>query len=121
MTPIATKSIQKVPLINQVGLEFVSIHDIIYFESDKNYLWVKLKSGERKYYFCSLGKVEQLLAQFNCFYRIHHSYIVNINQVKSYKKGDGGEIILDNEERIPVSRNKRSGFLKWVFANNGEV
>ena len=60
-------------------------------------------------------KIDKLLSQYNCFYRIHNSYIININQIKAYKKGDGGEVVLEDSERLPVSRNRKNGFLEWIY------
>ncbi len=50
------------------------------------------------------GKLEELeLALPDNFFKCHRSYIVNFHHVQRYEKGD---IQLDNEERIPLSKRK---------------
>ena len=50
------------------------------------------------------GKLEELeLTLPDNFFKCHRSYIVNFHHVQSYDKGD---ILLDNEESIPLSKRK---------------
>lgn len=44
------------------------------------------------------------------FFRVHNSYVINLNKVSEYFKTDG-YVVLDNQKEIPVSRNKKSAFL----------
>jgi len=41
------------------------------------------------------------------FFRIHNSYLVNINHIREFIKSDGQYIILDDSTNLPVSRAKR--------------
>ena len=59
----------------------------------------------------TLKKTETLLQNNHSFYRIHHSYLINLDFVKQYIKGDGGEVVMANEKTLPVSRVKRIEFL----------
>jgi two-component system LytT family response regulator len=45
------------------------------------------------------------------FFRIHHSFLVNLKYVVQYQRGEGGEVVLSNGEHIPVSRSKKQDFL----------
>jgi two-component system LytT family response regulator len=45
------------------------------------------------------------------FFRIHNSYLINLKYVKKYIRGEGGEVVMNNGEQIPVSRTKKQEFL----------
>ena len=45
------------------------------------------------------------------FYRIHQSFLINLRYVKEYIKGEGGEVIMINEDRLDVSRRRKGQFI----------
>jgi two-component system LytT family response regulator len=49
---------------------------------------------------------EELLADYQ-FIRCHQSHIVNKKFIKSWVKEDGGYLLLYDQTRVPVSRQKR--------------
>ena len=49
------------------------------------------------------------------FFRIHHSYCINMKFVQSYIRGEGGEVVLNNGIHLPVSRTKKKDFLTIGF------
>ncbi|MBK9744864.1 MAG: LytTR family transcriptional regulator [Saprospiraceae bacterium] len=57
----------------------------------------------------TMKEYEQVL-ECNGFYRIHNSFIINLNFVEMVVKGDGGSIIV-NGSKIPTSRTKRPEIL----------
>lgn len=88
------------------GFQVVNITDILYCESDTNYT---------NFYFanrsviCSskpIHEYETMLEDSN-FVRIHKSFLVNLEHVKEYLKGEGGSIILNNNKEIEVSRRRK--------------
>lgn len=58
----------------------------------------------------SLKELESMLPE-NLFFRIHDSHIINLGRVKEYRKEDGGLVILENNDQVPVSRRKKQEFL----------
>ncbi|WP_083692362.1 LytTR family DNA-binding domain-containing protein [Seonamhaeicola sp. S2-3] len=48
------------------------------------------------------------------FFRVHNSYLVNLNHIKKYTKGKGGYITLTNNENIDVSHRRKDMFLKII-------
>ena len=64
-----------------------------------------------------LGEYEKLLPQEN-FVRIHDKYIVNINSIQEYIKGNGGDVILENGARLTVAVRRKEELLnrfeKWL-------
>lgn len=91
---------------------FLLPEEIIYCESDGNYCSIHLKGNKRLFVSRKLKDIERLLPP-QYFYRIHHSYVVNIEKVREYLKTDG-YVILDENNKIPVSRQRRSLFLERI-------
>jgi two-component system, LytTR family, response regulator len=100
----------KIALPSAEGLVFIMVNEIFYCEASSNY--TIFYTSENKQYVVSktLGEYEDLLLSHN-FFRIHHSYLVNLNMIKKYIKGDGGYVILNNNVSLTVSKRKRSDFL----------
>ena len=45
------------------------------------------------------------------FFRIHNSYIVNLNKIKEFIKHDG-YVVMQSNDKIPVARQRKSDFLE---------
>jgi two-component system LytT family response regulator len=43
---------------------------------------------------------------------VHHSWLVNLNEVEKYIKGEGGSLIMSDGTTIDVSRNRKEILLK---------
>ena len=48
------------------------------------------------------------------FLRIHQSYLLNINYIKRYEKGDGGKVILSGDISLPVATRKKDQLLQLL-------
>lgn len=46
------------------------------------------------------------------FLRVHHSHIVNLNEVNKYIRGEGGYLIMSDESTVDVSRSRKEMLLK---------
>ena len=99
---------QKIALPGQRGLDFIPLHEILYFESDGNFSWVHLFNGRKNFVSRSLKKIESLLEQ-HPFYRIHHQFLINLEQLVRYEKADSRVILADGRQ-LPVARDKKGGF-----------
>ena len=62
-----------------------------------------------------MKEYEDMLAEQN-FYRIHHSYLINLNEIKKYVRGEGGYVIMNNDKSLDVSKRKKEGFLSRIGA-----
>ncbi|WP_394747795.1 LytR/AlgR family response regulator transcription factor [Spongiimicrobium salis] len=103
-------SIQKKITINTDGkLLFLENNEILYAESDGNYSTIYLSDGQKIVLTKKLKEVEKLLPQ-DSFFRIHNSFIINLNKIKEFLKTDG-YVVLQSNDKIPVSRQKKSDFL----------
>ncbi len=93
-------------------LLFFKPEEIIYCESDGNYCHIFLENDEKLFVTKKLKEIESLLPQNN-FYRVHHSFVVNLDKVREYLKADS-YLVLNNHKKIPVSRNKKNSFLDKI-------
>lgn len=107
----------KIPLSTSNGLIFVKISDVMYCESSGNYTNFYLCDSKKIVVSRQLGEYEKLLPENN-FTRIHDKYIINLNYIKEYIKGSGGEVVLENGKEIPVATRRKEDFLarfeKWL-------
>jgi two-component system LytT family response regulator len=97
------------------GYQMEKLNDIIYCEADSNYTKVHLSDGRVLLVSRTLKDVEELLfSQY--FFRIHKSFLVNMNYVKSFSR-TGKDVQLDNTVKLPVSARKHDEFVtvltKW--------
>lgn len=85
---------------------FVRTTDIVRCEASNNYTTIFLSDGEKLVASRPIFEYEELLRDYG-FFRCHQSHLVNKRVVKSWVKEDGGYLLLDNDQQVPVSRNKK--------------
>jgi len=103
----------KVALPVTNGLVFVDASEIIYGESSGNYTIIHTKDGRKFTISRTLKDYEDLLRHHH-FFRIHHSFLINLKEVKSYTRGEGGTVTLSNGVSLDVSKRKKEAFLeRW--------
>ena len=106
-------SLQKKITINTDGkLLFLQSDEILFAESDGNYSTLFLSDGQKILLTKKLKEVNQILPK-DTFFRIHNSFIINLNKIKEFLKTDG-YVILQSNHKIPVSRQKKSDFLELI-------
>lgn len=97
--------------INTDGkLLFLDVDDIVYIESDGNYSTLFLQDQKKIVVTKKLKEVDALLPE-HYFFRIHNSYIINLNKIKAFIKNEG-YVIMDSNHKIPVARQRKSDFLE---------
>ena len=107
-------AINKLALPTMEGLQMVTIDSIINCESDGNYTIVLLKNKQKLVVSRTLKDIEGLLDE-HPFARVHHSYLVNLNEIEKYVKGEGGYLVMSNGSTIDVSRSKKESLLKRLL------
>lgn len=92
------------------GLTFVKCSDIVYCEASGNYTTFFLRDDRKYVVSKTLKEYENLLANHQ-FFRIHHSYLVNLKEIVKYTRGEGGFVTLTNGVNLDVSKRKKESFL----------
>ena len=57
-----------------------------------------------------LKEVDAILPE-HYFFRIHNSFIINLNKIKEFIKSEG-YVVMESNHKIPVARQRKSDFLK---------
>ena len=97
------------PLID--GFEVVQVRDIIRCAAHDNYTDFYLTDGSTRMICRTLKFYEGVLEEFG-FMRVHKSHLVNLQYVKRYKKGKGGQLILTDESVVDVAPAKKKELLE---------
>lgn len=95
-------------------IEFVEVSNIIRCQADGNYTIFHLRNGEKLLISKTLKEYDELLSSFN-FLRVHQSHLINLDEIKSFIKTDGGYIQMKDGTNITISRQRREmvlGILK---------
>jgi two-component system, LytTR family, response regulator len=106
-----TKVLNKIALKDTNGFTLVAFNDIVFIRGENNYSEFKLVNGSKMLVSKTLSSVEDIL-DMEVFFRIHKSFIINLQYVASFKKADGGDLIMTDGTSIPISRNKKDEFLE---------
>lgn len=102
----AEMKFQKFVSINSIKkIELVKINDISYLEADGRYTVVYLTNGVSKMASKNIGEFQKLLDP-DIFCRIHHKFIINMDNLININKGDGYYCEMTNNKNIPVSKRK---------------
>lgn len=112
LKPKVTSADGKITIPTQNGFEVLEINTILYGKADDNYTQLFLADGRKKLVSKTLKYFETLLEE-NGFVRIHKSYLVNVNCIKTYKKGKGGTVVLNNGKELSVSPSKKAVLLSF--------
>ena len=101
----------RIALTTGEGLIFVATGDILYCRAESNYTNVVLTGGRKIMVSRVLKELDETLSGAD-FYRVHSSFLININHVKKFIRGEGGYIVMDNDENITLSRSRRQEFME---------
>jgi len=102
---------KKIIIPAQDGLEFIAIKNILHCEGTDGYTKIHVQDKRTLLSSQSIGHFKKLLEN-NEFYLVHKSYLINLNHIEKYL--NEGYILLSENYKIPVSRNRRSAFLELL-------
>ncbi|GAA4277179.1 LytR/AlgR family response regulator transcription factor [Aquimarina mytili] len=100
-----------IPSLSEVKI--IKVEDIIYLQSEGKYTIFHTSNNCTIVSSKNLGVYEELLAQNN-FFRIHHSYLVNMSFALNVQKRDGTYLEIPNQKYLPVSKRKTEPFYRFL-------
>ena len=103
--------ISKLAMPTIEGLQMIEVDLIISCESDSNYTILHLKDKKKKVISSSLKEIEELLEDHS-FCRVHRCYLVNLNEVEKYVKGEGGYLVMTDNSTVDVSRSRKEALMQ---------
>jgi len=88
----------------------VRIEDIALFYLQHDL--TQLMTLDRQHYFINhtMEELEKMTA--GDFYRANRQYLVNLNHIKKYVRGEGNYLVMSNDANIPVARNQRERLIE---------
>jgi two-component system LytT family response regulator len=114
LNQINQDKLHKLGITSKDGIDYIDPSKIISMESKANYTLICLENGREILTPRRLGEFETLLCSYSInFMRVHHSYIINLHKVLRYVK-DADDIIMVNNQKIPLSKSRRENFFKWL-------
>ena len=104
-------TVQRIALTTGDGMIFVPTQDILYCQAESNYTSVALVGGKKILVSKVLKEIDDALSGPD-FFRIHNSYLINLNHIKKYVRGEGGYIIMEDGANVSISRSRRQEFME---------
>jgi two-component system, LytTR family, response regulator len=95
------------------GFELIPADQVLYCEANDNYTHLFLKNKTKIIACRTLKEMEEQLQDFPFFVRVHHSYMVNLNEVTRYVRGEGGYLVMSDGSTVNVSRSRKDSLMKW--------
>jgi two-component system LytT family response regulator len=107
------KENQQIAISTTDGLLFLNVMDVLRCQADGAYTSFHLKNGTKIFTSKNLKEYEGLMAGFN-FFRVHHSYLINMEEIKKYVRGEGGYVVMSDDYVVDVSKRKKDAFLAQI-------
>lgn len=113
LTQAAGAASMKLCIPTLKGFQVVALEEIIFCEAEDSYSIFFLGDGTK---ICSAKTLldYELLLQNTSFLRVHKSYLINLQHIKEYQRGDGGTVTMSNGTEIEVSRRRKEFFLARI-------
>lgn len=95
------------------GFVVLKLADIIVCEAEKNYTIFHVHGKRPLIASRPLLEYEKIL-EGTSFLRVHRTYLVNLQHISEYQRGEGGVVIMSNGAEIEISRRKKEVFLDRI-------
>lgn len=104
---------KKIAIATETGFEFLKFNSIIYLEAQSNYTKFYLNDNSNIITAKTLKHFEEILPE-DLFFRIHKTYLVNMNFIKRFSKVDEFTVELITGQKLPVSHRKKDEFISKI-------
>jgi len=102
---------KKIAIPTSDGFILQPIEEIIYCQAVGNYTQFHLTNKKKMLSSYTLKQYDDLLSEFN-FFRAHKSYLINLDHVQQYKKGEGGTVLMSDGMEVEISRRNKESFVQ---------
>jgi two-component system LytT family response regulator len=103
----------KIAVPTAQGFELFPADQVVRCEANDNYTYLFVKNKNRITACRTLKEMEEHLEPFPFFIRVHQSYLVNLNEVIKYVRGEGGYLVMSDGSTVNVSRSRKEALLKF--------
>ena len=103
--------VSKIAIPGQNGVSFITINEIVFAEASNNYTKIVLQNKQHHLITKTLKDVQEVLEEHQ-FLRVHRQYIVNLNLVKQFFRGEDMYLVMETGENIPVARTQKDKLIE---------
>ena len=103
----------KIAVPTAEGFELIPADQVLYFEANDNYTHLFLKNKNKIIACRTLKEMEEQSQDFKFLLRVHNSYMVNLNEVIKYVRGEGGYLVMSDGSSVNVSRSRKDALLNF--------
>ncbi len=101
-----------IPTMNE--RQFIPIKDIMYCQAEGGCTWFYLNGRKNVFSSKNLGEYEKILPEPNenllhTFFRVHHSFLINLQYIETYNKREG-TVQMKDGVKINIAQRRRSTF-----------
>lgn len=104
---------KKIVLKDKDSIYFIKVNDIIRCHAEGPYTEFFTSNGQKITISKTLKEYEEMLEPFG-FIRAHHSHLINIRKIIRFDKTDGCNLIMENNDEVPVSQRKKEHLLEMI-------
>jgi len=94
-------------------IKVIKFDDVICCVAESNYTRIHLADGKKIIASKTLKEFETILHKPN-FFRIHHSYLINLDHIQRINKADGCIVELPHNIQLDVARSKKDELLARI-------
>ena len=93
-------------------VELIPADQVVRCEANDNYTHIFCKDKKKIIACRTLKEIEEQFRDFTFFLRVHQSYLVNLNEVTKYIRGEGGYLVMSDGSAVNVSRSRKDALLR---------
>ena len=94
------------------GFEVLQVKDIVRCQANDNFTDFYFSNGKKMMICRTLKFYEELLSESG-FMRVHKSHLINLDHIKKYLKGKGGQVVMADDSVVDVSPQKKQDLIQW--------
>ncbi len=112
---LQTAQVKKAALTGRIavpvndGLQFISLQQIVRLAAKGSY--TEIYTGDNHILSSRPLKDYEDMLPCDCFFRAHHSHIINLAYIRQYHRGEGGYVTMQDGSVIDISKRKKKDFL----------
>jgi two-component system, LytTR family, response regulator len=105
--------LENISLNSNEGTIFIKTEEIIRCEAEGSYSQIYFTNKQKLTVTKNLGALEKSFLH-TTLKRVHKSHVINLKHVSMYIKGEGGEALMANGDKVPIARDKKDDFLQMM-------
>ena len=112
---INKKETKKIAIPYKSDYMILNVEEILCIGADRMYVNLYIQKNKKYIVAKRLSYYEELLCEEKGFFRVHRSWIVNLNKIQMYSKKEK-EVTLEDNFKVPVSKSYKEKFEKLFYS-----